>query len=706
MSSPTIPPYQPRNGYYPVYQADQFLTSDNLNDTNDFLEKEIRATRSYLIGNGVVNGLDQLTANYDPISGALTSIQVNAGIGLTTDGYLLQTPGYYPTRYSPGTVIFTLAASRTMWLYTNTNPNDQNYQHSVLAFNDLQLLDEFINPATGLVWDTTYISQTEVDCLELFTGSGDPNNTDNVSTSSIATAIADTPSSTSITLDNSVLVLMADLLDTSNANCGVGSCNAQGVSRNIINRFLLIPLSYFEGTANVVYNTLPYVQIPGLPKMASVTDINTHYANVNSMFTNSQTTIGNTLNTIRTHFPNILPNADMNAAMNKFNSFSISTATQQLTGHYYTLFMRDMHIAVTEYTKQYNEVTYKYPDLNDTRIDRVLILGHVLNTNAVDPFRYYFSPSANCCGGQCDILILTKCYNRIISMINSFLYDPQVLQSHMTQVTQSGQSTIKVSRSRDPFNALGDKSIPFYYDMSVNLNPSYSVVAKAPNSVPFYPASFQDYPTGFTGNTGAATANNLDQNNTPVPINQVTIDTNNVNANNTTVPTLACNGVPTQYTGGYNLLQNWQATAVDFHIEQVNNYYLPPVQNPANVNLAQYNFLKVEGHVGLPIVEAHTALTQQYANLDVPVTIIHATPATQFAALSAPLATGSTTAKVITVGGTSVTTYQLDAYATQLTGMESKSGVAPASTHVLINDGANIVHCACIATPVSLPLVP
>ena len=79
MSSPTIPPYQPRNGYYPVYQADQFLTSDNLNDTNDFLEKEIRATRSYLIGNGVVNGLDQLTANYDPISGALTSIQVNTG---------------------------------------------------------------------------------------------------------------------------------------------------------------------------------------------------------------------------------------------------------------------------------------------------------------------------------------------------------------------------------------------------------------------------------------------------------------------------------------------------------------------------------------------------------------------------------------------------------------------------------------------------
>jgi hypothetical protein len=692
------PRYAPRAGQYPVYVPDQFLTSNNLNDTSDYLEKEIRATRSYLIGNGVVNGLDQLKANLDSTGTVINSIQVNAGYGLTPDGYLLDTPGFYPTRVNAAAIVFTLAARVTIHMYTNRqNPNDPDDVHRTFVYNDPEI-DEFVNPGTGNTWPNVTMwpgTGTPVSCIELYTGASDPNKTVGSSSTPVSSllSLAD--------LQGYVLAFMADPNNISSSGCGTGSCDDQGVKRKIIGRFLLIPAGAdgpLVGTANIAFNSKSHIQIPRLPNLCEIGDLTTHYDNVNQMFATSQTAIGNALNEIRSHVPKLLPNADMNAALKKFNSFDITTVPANLA-IYHHHFAKDVHLAVTEYIEKYNEITNKFPDLNDTRIDRVIILGHVFNTNAIDPYRYYFSPALCSCGGHCDTMVLDKHYRRIIAMINSFIYDPQVLTTHMMQVQQGAATTTKVTFSKEPHNPLGDKCIPCYYDMSHNLNPAYSVVAKAPNSVPFYPPVFKDRPAGYTGNTGPNTAVNFDQHNNPLPITEVSIDTQNIN--NELVPSITCNGMPTQYTGDYNLLTLWKAHSTDVHIEQVNNYYLPPpVQytTPANdiqpLNTSQYNFVKVEGHYGLPVEDAHAHLVDHYTKHDVPIQIVHATAPDVFTSLFPAVPPGSPGL----IGA--VPTYNLND--PRFRGVQSHGGAFLGGAHVLINDGHHVIHCATTLSRVAL----
>jgi len=700
--------YEPRTNQYPLYEADQFLTSTNLNDTTDYLEREIRATRSYLVGNGILKGLDQFKVTYGISPGAITSIQMTAGYGLTPDGYLLETPGYYPNRISPGPVIFTKAVNLKLHLFVSQNPNDVNDRHRMLVDHDTEP-DEFINPATDAVWDNNH-EDIPIDCVELFTSIADPNfDAQNMTASSIDHALSITPPPSvpvgsppapPVDLTNTVLVFMAAGWAGSKANCGVGSCDDQGKNRLILGRFFLVPIAALEGTANVVFETHPLIQIPRLANMQTVNVIEDHYKNINDVFTKSQSIIGDALNKIQFHYPKILPTNDIHDAMVKFTTqFNIANYPPASTAHYAD-FARDMHAAITEYTKKYNELTLKYPDLNEGRICRVMVLGNVLNTNSVDPFRYYFSPSINTCNGQCDILNLKKMCARFISMINSFIFDPKVLVSHMVQVQAGAPTTIKVIPSKEQNVLLGDRCIPHYYDVSKNLNPMYSVVARTPSAVQYFPPDFKAYPAGYTGNNGVANVLNVTAQNIPLPVQQVTIDTKQVNAD--AVPTESCNGIPTQFTGAYDLLQNWCAHSLDFHIEQVNNYYIQPPTDVAPKDLSNHenNFVKVEGHAGLPIAAVDAHMATHVNNHDLPIEVIHATPVTNYNS-------------AYTVGGvapplnktmvplSSVTTYNLDHLKPYIKGATPTGGVPVGGTLILVNDGATVVHH--ISLPMRLP---
>lgn len=70
---------------YPVFEADQVLTADHLNQLFDYLDEQNRLTRTCLIGIGIVCGLDSYYEN--------NSITITAGVGVTSLGYLINFNG-------------------------------------------------------------------------------------------------------------------------------------------------------------------------------------------------------------------------------------------------------------------------------------------------------------------------------------------------------------------------------------------------------------------------------------------------------------------------------------------------------------------------------------------------------------------------------------------------------------------------------------
>src|SRR5262245_29309989 len=73
--------------HYPVFEANQVLTSGHLNDVFDYLDQQTRLTRSTLIGVGIVCGLE---IKLDTSAG--TAIHLSTGCGVTSEGYLILEP--------------------------------------------------------------------------------------------------------------------------------------------------------------------------------------------------------------------------------------------------------------------------------------------------------------------------------------------------------------------------------------------------------------------------------------------------------------------------------------------------------------------------------------------------------------------------------------------------------------------------------------
>ncbi len=70
--------------HFPVFEANQVLTSGHLNDVFDYLDQQERQTRSHLIGIGIVCGLEiKLTGS---------TIALSKGCGVTSEGYLIVEP--------------------------------------------------------------------------------------------------------------------------------------------------------------------------------------------------------------------------------------------------------------------------------------------------------------------------------------------------------------------------------------------------------------------------------------------------------------------------------------------------------------------------------------------------------------------------------------------------------------------------------------
>lgn len=91
--------------HYPVFEANQVLTSAHLNDMFEYLDEQTRLTRADLIGIGIVCGLEASLEAGD-------AVRLTRGCGVTSQGYLIVEPADVTLR----------------WARTYTLPREVGYQ--------------------------------------------------------------------------------------------------------------------------------------------------------------------------------------------------------------------------------------------------------------------------------------------------------------------------------------------------------------------------------------------------------------------------------------------------------------------------------------------------------------------------------------------------------------------------------------------------
>lgn len=77
---------KPTQNKYPIFEANQVLTSEHLNQAIQYLDEQERLTRANLIGIGIVCGLE---IKFDV---APATIHISKGCGITSEGYLIVEP--------------------------------------------------------------------------------------------------------------------------------------------------------------------------------------------------------------------------------------------------------------------------------------------------------------------------------------------------------------------------------------------------------------------------------------------------------------------------------------------------------------------------------------------------------------------------------------------------------------------------------------
>ena len=434
---------EPRSTQYPVYIPDQFLTNENLNETTGYVEMEERATRSYILGNGVIKGLN--ITNVTMSGTNVMSIQLRPGYGITPDGYLLETTNALANK--PAAVTLGFATDEGSFKYISSASRK-------IFINNDENLSEFMNgnnPKPG-------VTVTPVQCVEIFSAAPDQQVDKRIIQTNIQAAINKIQN---FNFNNSVLAFLADIDDVKYDNCSQGDCNDKGTDRIIKGRFVIIPLTVFQNiVSNSSLTTISYLQLPRLSKISAVPNPETFIANVGAAFNACRTAIVNKLTAISTNAQTILPKADMDAAISRLNGFAIGSQTHFAS--YYLGFVHDMQQAINEYLSVYNDYVVKYPTLNADRVDRLIILAHLAtNVPATDPYRYYYRAVSQADTNKYHFEKLQRYFRRIIALVNRF-YDVAA-----TLLTKIGANTnaVKIIPSAEAHMPLGEKAIPYYYNL-------------------------------------------------------------------------------------------------------------------------------------------------------------------------------------------------------------------------------------------------
>lgn len=402
------------NTTFPKFVPDQLLTSENLNNFFGYLDEQGRLTRVNLIGIGIVCGLE-----VKPSSDG-SSITITKGVGITSEGYLVNFP---ETEYTDAKV------------YDPVKP--VYYNRFVDLSDKTQKMDLWELKQEAVEEETTKISD--------------------------------------INLENKVVLIFVELLEEQNKNCDPDSCDDKGVTVTVTFRPLLV--SKNESAFNTLigkigqpieantYLSLPTLKIPrfDVANTDPVTTVDFFKAYLQIINQSFISKVQSTLSEAYTAFENYIdleyPSNPFSGLGSKFNFLfngSISGPTL-LTVQYYYDFFADLIRTYDDFRILSGDIlSLCSPD--STLFPRHLLLGEAMpNGNKVSDFRHYFiySPLFE---RKNLLLELRFLFKKMVAMLDNLDLPPfkpgNIDLSEPIRITPEKYGNVPLS----------EKAIPYYYN--------------------------------------------------------------------------------------------------------------------------------------------------------------------------------------------------------------------------------------------------
>ncbi len=405
---------------YPVYLPDQFLTSDNLNESFSFLECHERVTRSMIIGQGIIDGLDY---SYTAAGGKIKTVDIKPGYGSSKDGYFICLPGALP---ADKTVNFRYIMN---WAMPAKVLDPQATEDKTIAC--LRLLSDADLKTAEIKDASRLIDITEQDLLSKYK-----------------------------------LLLFADIKVTRLGNCSPGTCNTRG-EEDCINTIAVLANSPQFARINQYYNNIGSMMLGGLSGISQLSGKAEFVTRVTTLAKNNLAQAAEKMTEITVTAATLLPDevTVLKKGIARLKVIISNLDAQPVYREHYLLFANDLQLSMNEFITQYNNFIYKYYNTEGgPRFNRMLVLGQFPET-PTDAFRYLWTSPLSSRDRRAGFLIMANLCRRISVLVNHFTETAKLVDVFVKQNGTSAAARLKLIPDKGYAFRLGDRSVPCYYEV-------------------------------------------------------------------------------------------------------------------------------------------------------------------------------------------------------------------------------------------------
>jgi hypothetical protein len=390
---------------YPVFEADQVLSNDHLNNLLNYLEQQQRLTRIKLIGRGIVCGLE--------INSSKDAISISKGCALTSQGNLMQ-----------------LCESR----YTHV----AHYNPPVLP-NDLYFIRQCEEASRENI---PYYNRKDI--LELI----EEGDTETESKENLE----------SINLSDYVVILFLEATQTDLKNCDTQDCNDKGSRMDFLIKPLLVRRRALENPRRISFRSvlLKRFNVP-VTEMNTSADIFQGFMNItdNATLTNLSQNLVNSWT--RFAVPLGLPSENPLEGLNliEFRNRISSDQNLRIFTQYFYDFIDDLLKAYIEFRSKVRDVFGECcPDEMDFPLHVHLgLASEDTLLGKKNLFRHYFESSPILSGQSKITEEAALLLERLVGMVKGFDIDQL-----------SAQDPIQITPSLLGHENITLRAIPYYYD--------------------------------------------------------------------------------------------------------------------------------------------------------------------------------------------------------------------------------------------------
>jgi hypothetical protein len=432
----------PLQDEFPKFVPDQLLTSDDLNNLFDYLEEQDRLTRSNLIGIGILCGF-QVKVNAEK-----TEITITKGLGVTSQGYLVTADTTAYSQYKEYDV-------KTAKAYDKFNNPD-------LSGRKFKKIDLKNSKAERKISKAELSLKNPMKIWELKQSAEEEG----------------LPSIDSGFLNNKLILLFVELLETDRKNCNPNSCDDKGITVTVSVLPMAVEIKNpeilfgkYEGRTRLNTSSLPELKL----KRWDV--LNSNPTSTEAIFTSFINILDkNFINEVEEKLSNVYSGLgylfDEEYKKDPFEGFATRlgflhnnslTLSQLIHIQYYYDFFSDILSAYEEFRSSGNRIlSVCLPDAD--LFPRHLILGKINDGSVTTEYRHFFmySPLLD----QREIISELKVlFRKLVLLTRNIPFQEKI------QLFEKIIFLPRITPSSFGKDSLSEKAIPFYYHVKEKTDP-------------------------------------------------------------------------------------------------------------------------------------------------------------------------------------------------------------------------------------------